>query len=195
VHMGERPKEGEKVIFLDFDSTLFDLLPPWIEAVNAEYDEAITLDQITMWDWSVLSKGGTDVYKLRTPAMYERIKPVKWAQLGVRWLSLTGATLHCLTTDKPEFYDVKRRKLDEFFPEVKDLWVVEGKEDWYRPLLIDDRPKNFEGVGAGIILTQPYNVDWELPANVVRMDNWVEMVTAMGELHKRGHLNWLWPKR
>ena len=82
-------------IGVDFDGVLYDIHTPWIAAYNAAYDDDLTLDRVTIWDFHRLTKPacGDKLYALRTPDLYEGLEPIVGAVLGVPLLLLGAAMI------------------------------------------------------------------------------------------------------
>lgn len=89
-----------KVILVDVDDTILDLLSPWLEWYNEKYDDSVTRDHIVDWDLTKFVKPecGREIYDfLHLEDCYDRCRPLEKALLGVNGLRMLGYRIVFLT--------------------------------------------------------------------------------------------------
>lgn len=87
----------------DFDSTLFDLLGPWVAAHNRVYEKQMTVEEITDWGMENFADPvcGNKIYDLVTPELYEEVKPFPLALEAVEAVMGRGHTVTFATSVLP----------------------------------------------------------------------------------------------
>lgn len=136
-----------KVILCDLDSILADIMTPWLDSYNRDYQDTLTVDRIPSWDFHNVVKPecGTKIYDyLREPGFFENLKPLPGAveavsalrSAGHDFLVLTaGADVEDAATQKVRWC---RRYLDL---SPKQVIVTPRKELVRGDVLIDDSPE------------------------------------------------------
>lgn len=165
------------IVFVDVDGVCADLGTEWLARYNHDYDDNLTIEQITGWDMvpHVRQECGERIYDyLRDPRIYDNVKPLPDAQMGVRVLRELGHDVIFATSTPPEVAGRKYYWLVEngFIPapslHPKDYIELSDKRFLRGDILIDDGPHNVQSfVGCGILFDRPHNhyfTEWPMRA-------------------------------
>ena len=79
----------KKILALDIDSVLADLMPVWVERYNIDYNDNLTVKKIKDWDMSrfVKPECGKKIFDyLNDPNLYDYVNPIENAWEGVNAL-------------------------------------------------------------------------------------------------------------
>lgn len=135
-------------ILIDLDSITVDLLQPWLNLYNADYDDHLTVEDITSWDThlSVKPACGMKIYDyLKRPGFFAGLKPLPGAQAAIANLYAAGHRLYMVTAAPDGSATEKVHWVSEWLPFLNakkqtvicfDKHIIDGD------VLIDDSPKN-----------------------------------------------------
>ncbi len=187
-------------ILIDLDSTVVDLLGPWLEIYNQQYDDNIQLPDISTFKLhDITKKAGKDIYAIiERDGFFESLPALPGAIEAVRALHDDGHEIH-IVSDCP-FPEGKKGKGHwfakhlSFIPKGR-LWIGGEKACLKADALIDDGPHNAdayrkahpEAFLAGIAF--PYNAEcksFDLRAEGYHdtEDAWAQIVAAVRERAK-----------
>lgn len=171
-------------VLIDLDSTIYDLLTPWLEWYNRHYNDTLQLADIDRWSWNEICKPecGTKLYSFLNkkglftslksfPSVLESIEKVhKW--LGVK--QVFCSTIIGITGCAEKLEIVKRD-----FPYLgKEALVLVGHDKSLikGDILVDDGPHNleaFRAVNGYTVLANMQNVGYcKFPQADVTMTRW-----------------------
>jgi 5'(3')-deoxyribonucleotidase len=179
-----------KVIALDVDEVCADLLGEWLRRYNERYDDCLLPENINHWDLRkcVKPECSEKMYDLlrEKPDMYEHVLPIRGARSAVYTLLAQGHRVIYLTACVQGTVD---RKLDWLL-----RWKFLTKQNCHRDFvaagdkslimanyLVDDRPENVRDFrwGRGILVSQPYNLDFQWPHRVMSLADVPQYLTVL----------------
>jgi 5'-nucleotidase len=166
-----------KIIGLDVDDVVCNLVDYWLQVYNLEYDDWVSETDIKSWTINKYVKCGDKIYDyLKYPSLYDGVRPVEDAGLGIRCLRELGFRIVFITASTPEQAGRKYKWLC-------DYGMIEHRREYIEALdksliktdyLIDDNPENVIGAsGRGIIFTREWNKFLE---DYSRVDNWIDII-------------------
>lgn len=170
-------------VALDMDSTIYDLMNPWLDWINKTFDEKRTIKDVTTWNFPMLFKckeRGFDF--LDIPDMFLSLKPFpnaieavnKVREMGVRQVFVTTVSSVTKDSQKQSAWE-KQQVIGRDFPWAKkDVMITSGSKDLVRAdMLVDDGPHNIEAFAAtgGVTAKIPYPYNVAAPADFV-FDDW-----------------------
>ena len=176
-------KSKQKVILIDIDDTIEDLLPAWCAALNKKYNTSVSPSDITEWDMQKFfpTLSWEQIYSpFHNEDFWKAVKPKKDAPVYIRQLIARGYKIYlCTSTDyrniKPKFEHV----IAPYFPYIKweDIIVAYNKQMIKTDYMIDDGVHNLEGGDfRKILMTAPHNKNYDAEANgMYRAENWSEI--------------------
>lgn len=140
------------VIGIDLDSTLSNMNEKWLKIYNEEYDDNLTLNDLTMWDWYKITKPecgarGLMEILLRPGFFYEDIRPNEGSQEVTRWLiKEKKQDIYIVTSYCSEVTMDKTKWLIEHFPHIpsRNIIFINNKALFDGDVLIDDSGDNIE---------------------------------------------------
>lgn len=178
--MDDRPK-----ILIDMDGVLANLLSSWLKFIEKDFDEKLTINDITSFDITSCSKHGMDVYRfLMEPGCFFDLEPIHGAIEGMKQLHNEGYSLYIATVSPPTssfVYEEKHLWIEKHLPffSLKNLIFCRDKGMLRGEVLFDDGPHNIEAFkGMGVVLDYPYNRNVEAE----RVTRWDEFISL---LHKK----------
>lgn len=169
-----------KSVGIDLDSTLNCLNEKWLEDYNRDYNDTMTMEDITHWDWHDLVKPecGKKLYHyLGIPQYFYNLGVKEDSQEVTRWI-LEHFDIYVVTAygKYVETAPDKFRWLREYFPHIDERNVIfmNDKSKLRTDFLIDDGPHNIEAfLGLGIVVDYAYNR--YLDKSIPRVRNWKEI--------------------
>lgn len=132
-------------IIIDLDSTVADLLPPWLARYNKEYNDNLTVEQITTWQMHELVKPecGANLYKYLTPDLFASLKVLPGARESVQKLRNDGHEIAFVTAAPFGTADAKIAWTMRWFDVKKDSVIACDRKYLFKAdVLIDDSPQN-----------------------------------------------------
>lgn len=166
------------IIFVDVDGTVADLQTVVLKHYNNDYQDHLTIADITDWNMGLFAKCGDKIFSyFEIASLYNEVLPIKKALWGVKELKKLGHRVVFATTDtngtagrkyvwllKNGFVDTRKN-----YVEVSDKSLLNGES------LIDDAFHNVSIFnGMGILLNMPWNTKFEWNR---RANNWEEIIT------------------
>lgn len=175
-------------VAVDFDGVLVDMFgEAWLPRYNAAYNDVLTREQVTNWDWEVHTKpecGKKGIYALRSPDMYANLTPISGAVEGVRKLAEAGHDLFVVTYDSEGFREAKVALLERHFDGLfNHVYVTRDKSQVPMDVLIDDYHLNCVRVKCpSLMFDYPFNRHRRLPERVRRVSGWRAVPAALDEV-------------
>jgi len=179
---------SEKIIGLDVDDVVADLLTTWLRLYNIDYKDNLTTEDILDWDMLpyVKEECGKRIYDyIGDPSIYDYVRPIHGAVNGVYELRAMGFRV-IFVTSTPK--GCEGRKLDwlnywGFGVDKDSYYEATDKSLIACDFLVDDRPLNVENAfGTGIIFDAPHNRNWDLDRNYPRVYNWENVLTYFSNM-------------
>lgn len=178
-------------IFIDQDSTIYDLSSPWYAAHNKDYPQHnLRIEDVNGWDTSAQCRKNdcpADIYSyFNDPSIWSNGAIIDGAKEVIdHWHSQNIADLGILTTAANGMSMPHKLKwIHNNFPYIKDVIMVNThlKHLVRGDILIDDglhNLKHWEGIS--ILYTQPWNIEA------------VDVLRAIGDTDKDkwDHIDWL----
>jgi 5'(3')-deoxyribonucleotidase len=177
--------EMMKVILLDVDDIIFDLVPIWIRKYNKDYSDNLKVSQISDWNIKrfVLKDCGKKIYDyIKTPDIYDSIKPVKDSLWGVDTLKTLGCRVVFVTVNNygNAKYDLLLKY--GYMDSGRDFVVAEDKALVKSGVLLDDNFQNVKDFGEnGWLMSRPWNLKYKYSN---RVKNWKDFVKKISPLMK-----------
>lgn len=199
-------KHDDYILF-DMDGVIFDLLTPWLDWINNDYDiqsrlfmdgrrvngESLNFkpEHVTQWDVAKsLGLTNEEAYRFfKNPFMYRSIKPIEGAIESLEYLCEAGLPLKICTAGI-EHVQPRIEKIKEYMPwwPVRDIVFTKDKASVRGRVLIDDKIQNlldFDSVnGVSICYDQPYNQDYK----GLRVKNWKLLTYRLLMLYEKYNL-------
>ena len=153
--------EMMKVIAVDVDDCIFDLVPFWIKIYNKDYGDSLEVSSITDWDIKKFVKKdcGKKIYDyVKSSDIYNGIKPVKDSLWGVNTLKELGYRIIYATVNNIENakYDLLLKY--GYMDSGKDFVMAEDKSLIKAEALLDDYYNNISKFpGKGYLMTRSWN--------------------------------------
>ncbi|MCQ2428247.1 MAG: GNAT family N-acetyltransferase [Clostridia bacterium] len=177
-------------ILVDWDGTIEDFMPRWVERINRDYGFDKTVEDLHSWDMRETFVGLTteQIEKaLHDPEFWRDVPPVPGAaETMARWRE-EGHTVFIATA--AHYYQIAPKTdlfLKRYFPFMSwnDVIVTHHKQLLKADVLIDDGVHNLlGGEYARVLLDAPYNrfVDDEREG-IVRVRDWREIAEYVDRL-------------
>jgi 5'(3')-deoxyribonucleotidase len=155
-----------KRILVDVDCVIADLMPAWLSLYNRDYEDHLTVEDITQWGMESLVKPecGKEIYNyLWMASLYDDVEPIDGAISSIRWLRIHNYDVRFVTSG---VHAGKVGWLGRYGFLLGDgdlryspsLVIAHDKSLIKGDIMIDDNLKNLNGFsGTGIIFGQPWN--------------------------------------
>jgi 5'(3')-deoxyribonucleotidase len=163
-----------KLLLIDVDSTVCDLVTPWIEVYNSDYHDNLQYDQISDYDLTVFVKPscGKKIYNyLLDGGLYWATKPIPGALNGITKLRKKGYRPIFVTVDNYCNQKYEWLVREGFVNDSKDFVVTKDKSLIPALAIVDDNPRYLKDANATyrIMYNQPWNqfeeydraMDWD----------------------------------
>lgn len=184
-----------KVVLIDMDSVIVDLLQPWLDLYNDEYKDDLQIEDIDRWNTHELASCGEEIYKYLTPDFFASLPPLPGAVEAINDLKKNFTIVVVTASPNAESMGAKAVWCQKHlglglhnFMAAKKKYLVQGD------VLIDDSPKNIKQYKEHnptkkvFTIAYPYNEDCR---NIVDLyaqswadteNAWIEIVEAINEL-------------
>jgi len=169
---------NKKIIAMDVDGVCGDLLSPWIKKYNFDWEDNLSVDEITDWDIHQFVKPQccSHIYSyIEDPSIYDEVLPIEGAINGVFYLKTLGYRVVFVTHSTEGHSGRKYRWLfDHDFIDMSDDYIeCKDKSLLMADYIVDDYIINVNSFrGKSVLFTQPYNKRFLFTP---RADNWVEV--------------------
>lgn len=168
----------KKVLAVDMDGVLADLIPRLIEVVNECEGDSVSHDDIITWNLGKYFKCGKKVYEYLTHDLFLTLPVIEDSQEAMRKLNEVY-DLHIATsaTNNKDSLVAKMTWLEEHFPFISyENIILCGKKDLIScDIMIEDSPMNLKAVQPrelGLLLDMPHN---RKSKSHKRVMNWKEI--------------------
>lgn len=146
---------------VDMDGVIAALTTEWVRRYNLDYNDNLTSNDITMWNWHSLTKCGKKIYNyLDDPSIFRSLPVIKDSQSVLHEMSKDCEILIVTSPFNMANCLPKDQWLDEHFPFIKkDKRVFVGDKSLVEcDYLLDDKPKNLEqGSFIPLLYSAPHN--------------------------------------
>ncbi len=182
-------------IAIDLDSTVYDLLRPWINWYNEKYGDSLQPSDVTIWDWHKLLKPecGTKIYSyLEKKGLFIELMPFPGASEAIRNVHDSGIRqVFATACDTKLGAWEKMQAIERDFPFIgkAGLIVARDKSLVRADVLVDDGAHNiraFQQTGGLTITADLYGAphsrldvapDWF-------MTDWIQYPHIIDQLQK-----------
>ena len=165
-----------KVIAIDQDQVLADLLTPWVAEYNDHHKDTLALDAIKCWDISKYVKCGPEIYSYLTYNLFRNLPVIPDSQRVVKKLmEKYDVFVVTATTGDGSLVTAKLEWLAEHFDFIpRSNIVLCGHKSIIRAdFMIDDGVHNLETFkGEKILFDAPHNRN---ETRYFRAMNWEEI--------------------
>lgn len=176
-------KNMKKIIGLDYDDVIGQLIPLLINKYNFIWNDNLDHSKIDDWDLTrfVKPECGSKIYSYLDNELYDHIKEVKDSKWGVEQLRkmeyrVIFITSNFVNTGNAKFEWLNR---NDFNVEKRDFFECGDKSLIKFNLLLDDNYENVLSAGKrGIIFSQSWNLKNNHPR---RVSSWKEFIKNMKE--------------
>lgn len=167
----------KKVLAIDVDGVLADLIPRLVETVNECEGDNVSADEINSWNLGRYFKCGNKVYNYMDYSLFRTLPVIKDAQRVVKLLSEEYFTfIVSSATNNFDSLKAKMEWLEEHFPFIpaSNIVLCGSKSIIKCDILIDDSPRNLIDVSDayGILFNAAHN---KLEDRFTRAMNWNEI--------------------
>lgn len=175
------------LVLCDVDSVIADLMPAWLGMYNKDFDDDLSIDDITNWDMTKFVKPecGKQIYKyLERSDLYDSVLMIDVAWEGVQYIRKLGHRVVFATSGVHTVSKFEWLRQNDFNPgtHAEDYVVIYDKTLLRGDLLIDDRDENilnFNRIGGHTILfSQPWNTKFEWHK---RAYDWYDVIRIVEE--------------
>lgn len=165
-------------IAVDMDQVLVDLITPWLDRYNNDYNDTLEPSDVTSWNFCHIVKPecGKKIYEyLDDQELFRTLPLMEDSQEVLLELSKQYELFVVTAPWNPDNMATKFRYLQKYFSFIPESNYVFTRNksivnaDW----LIDDKPDNLLGFqGVGILFDAPHNQN---ETRYHRVKNWLEI--------------------
>lgn len=179
-----------KRILVDVDCVVADLMPEWLGFYNAEYDDHVSVEDVTAWGLEAFVKPecGVKIYEyLRYPYLYDNVAPIDGALTSIKWLRRHSYDVVFVTSG---IHEGKAKWLDHYgfllsqvdYQYAPDLVIAHDKGLIKGDIMLDDNIKNLLAFdGTRILFAQPWNSEIDSRnSEYFRADDWADVIQYLG---------------
>ena len=160
-----------KVIGIDMDDVLTDLLTPWVAELNALSETKLSAADISLWEIEQLYPhiSRQDVFDvLNKDSFWASVQPAEMADGFITALLAHGYDIRIVTSSHYKNIEAKMSRFFELFPMLswKQVVVTSHKQDIKLDILVDDAPHNLIGGDyRKVLMAKPHNARYDAEAN------------------------------
>lgn len=157
-------------VLYDIDSTLADIITPWLAIYNDRFDDCLTPEDITDWDIKKFVKleAKSKMFPIiNEPYFYDYVRPIKNVLNFLHQDLVKGDEVGIITScnNNTNMIEGKLKWLKKWVPQIdpSDVMFVNNKGWGSANFLVDDRPKNIMDFldhnpkSRGYLIKQPHN--------------------------------------
>lgn len=183
-------------VLIDMDDVLENLCEVWVDILNNRFGMHVRHEDVRDWDISKAFPTLThdEVYIPLSEFMtWSQLTPLPGAREYVKKLQDDGHDVVVVTASHPSNTRYKYIWLQRYFPQFKyrDVIFTSRKQMICGDVLIDDKPQNLENAAyAGILMSQPHNLSYDIRSEWIRRANsWEDAYNLVRQLSEHG--SWL----
>lgn len=174
-----RVSNVKKILCIDMDSVIVDLMSEWYRRYNRDYQDDLTVERVVDWDAQsyVKRECGAKIYDyLHEPGLFLNLKPLPYAIEVLERLAKRFDILVVTSSPSAVAYREKEEWVLRHLPFVgRQNLIFAHRKDLIRgDLLFDDAPHNLQGFLAtgrvAVAMDYPYNRN--VPC--LRVSGWLE---------------------
>lgn len=180
-------------ICCDFDDTMTQLLPAWLNYLNTKHNLNVELEDITSWDieksFNMLSS--KEIYEpLNSPEFWFTVEEKPDASKYIKLIKEQGHNFYVCTSSYYKFLQFKFDNcLFRLFPFLShhDIITTYHKNMINCDILIDDGVHNIEGNHIGLLFDMPHNRSFDntLSNNIERITTWEQAYNMITKISKQ----------
>lgn len=165
-----------KIIAIDQDQVLADLLTVWLKRYNQDYNDNLDNDDIKSWNIDKYVKCGEKIFDYLDYDLFRNLPVIEHSQEVVKKLS-EKYEVYVVTTATviPKTLNAKIEWLNEHFPFIpnENIVLCGSKSIIKADIMIDDAVHNLENFdGWGLLFDAPHNRNEN---KFLRMNGWKEV--------------------
>jgi 5'(3')-deoxyribonucleotidase len=170
--------KNNKIIALDIDDVILDLMPQWLSKYNDDYGDKLSPKDIADWsiDLFVKPECGKKIYDyIKEPYVFLESKPIDGALAGVKWLKEKGFRVVFISASNPNGSKEKWLRENGFWETENDFYQAYDKSLIMANALLDDKPQNIQDFkyGQGYLFSRPWNLKFDYKN---RINSWDEFL-------------------
>lgn len=185
-------------IYLDYDSTLNNLVDVWVGWINVAYEGGITTKDIEHWDWIEEKFGGgaNDFWKSPKIYQYGIVRPIDGSQEFVKNLQ-NCHDVSIVTNSWPGTERSKDEHIKRHFGNIKVIHEAQKHKVTHDGILIDDRKETIishcsKNKTYGILFNKNLEYGWSnfniaevvlLGGLVVMKKSYEDILDILGIMH------------
>lgn len=156
---------GRSVLLFDLDGICCNLIRKWLYHYNRDYQDNLTEEQITSWNWDEFVKPacGKRIYRyLNRPGFFADLEPIEGCVQSLQRLSEVCEPVVVTASPKEACKD-KMRWVEKHLPMVPrgNIVITYRKDLVAGDFMFDDAPRNLRNhPGTRIMLDYPFNRDF-----------------------------------
>lgn len=179
--------KNNKIIALDIDDVVLNLMPQWIKRYNLDYNDKLSTKDITDWSTHLFVKPecGKKIYDyIRKPEVFLESKPIEGALDGVKWLREKGFRVIFVTASNINGSKETWLKKNGFWETENDFYQAYDKSLIRANALLDDKIDNVVNFkhGQSYLFTQPWN----------KAFNYKNRINSWGDFLKEISIRFMW---
>lgn len=163
----------KKILAIDMDEVLADLITPWVHNINKAENDNVSANDIKTWNFGKYFKCGKRVYDYLDYELFRNLPVKEDSQRVVRSLmDVYDIFIVSSATNHHDSLKAKMEWLEEHFPFIpaSNIVLCGNKSIIKADFMIDDGIHNLEVFGGhGILFDAPHNRDED---RYTRAMNW-----------------------
>lgn len=166
------------------DDTMFPLNELIIPLYNEKYNDNLTIDKITDYNFNHILKPECKDYwgEFMSDDIINQMQPLEDSVWVLKQFS-NLIDLYCVTSGHPYTMGARHDLMSEhhstWYNQIR-MYRMPNKSFLPFEFMIDDYLEHFRGFeGVGLLLNRPWNLGKETPENVHRMNSWKDIYNFM----------------
>lgn len=182
--MGAPGIDYRKIIYVDVDDTITDLLPSWVNYLNNRYRLSVSVKDCHYWDMTLLYpmlSRSQIVEALWDSELWKTVKPIQDSPYYLNRLMEDGFDVYLTTsTHVTHLKDKYEYVINKYFPFIPEnhIITIHRKQFLKGLVLVDDYIENLRDAEyRGILYTSQHNLDLNVDRynGVQRAKNWADV--------------------
>lgn len=180
-----------RILCIDMDSVIVDLMGEWYRRYNRDYQDDLTVDRVFSWNAQsyVKVECGEKIYEyLNEPGLFSGLQPLPHAIEVLERLSERYDIIIVTSPPSPYAYKEKEEWVQRYLSFIgrENLIFTHRKDLIQGELLFDDAPHNLQAfLNTGriaVAMDYPYNRDIHCP----RVAGWLEFEEKIDSIFEGG---------